>query len=176
MPVVPMRLLLSSCVSLLTLPARIQPTSRLLYMMTEPAQQQQHCVPCSTLDASHRLDPQDVELQLQGTWWKVSQTSSQIDCITRTFTARHFQAALDSLNAMGQIAECENHHPDFHLTGYRNVQVDIYTHTLQGITKNDILLARMLDDKVSIDYSPKWLQSQSIIDSNNKNNNQSTNK
>jgi len=79
--------------------------------------------------------------------------------ICRKYTARNFQAALDSINAMGAIAERENHHPDFHLTGYRNVEVVLFTHSLGGISMNDIELAKMLDADVIVDYSPKWLKS-----------------
>lgn len=65
---------------------------------------------------------------------------------------------MDAMNAMGAVAERENHHPDFHLTSYRNVEIVIYTHSLHGVTENDILLASMLDSEAKVDYSPKWLK------------------
>ena len=65
---------------------------------------------------------------------------------------------MDSLNAIGTIAERENHHPDMHLTGYRNVEIVLFTHSQGGITTNDIALARMIDDEVVIEFSPKWLK------------------
>jgi pterin-4a-carbinolamine dehydratase len=80
--------------------------------------------------------------------------------ISRKFTARNFQAAMNAVNAMGTIAEREQHHPDFHLTSYRHVQIDIYTHSVQGLTENDFILAHLLDTEVTIDYSPKWLNEQ----------------
>eukprot|EP00970_Alexandrium_tamarense_P015115 scaffold4733_cov170-Alexandrium_tamarense.AAC.29 len=79
--------------------------------------------------------------------------------MTKSYTARNFQAAMDSINAIGSIAERENHHPDFHLTGYRNVEIVLYTHSLGGISANDIALAKMIDAEVDIIYSPKWLKS-----------------
>eukprot|EP00579_Thalassiosira_antarctica_P000106 CAMPEP_0201869104 /NCGR_PEP_ID=MMETSP0902-20130614/2747_1 /ASSEMBLY_ACC=CAM_ASM_000551 /TAXON_ID=420261 /ORGANISM="Thalassiosira antarctica, Strain CCMP982" /LENGTH=101 /DNA_ID=CAMNT_0048394553 /DNA_START=156 /DNA_END=462 /DNA_ORIENTATION=- len=79
--------------------------------------------------------------------------------ISRSYMARNFQCAMDSLNAMGKIAERENHHPDMHLTGYRNVEIVLFTHTLDGISANDIALAKMIDAEVEFDYSPKWLKS-----------------
>ena len=69
-----------------------------------------------------------------------------------------FQAALDAINAMGAIAERENHHPDFHLASYREVRVDIYTHSVKGVTENDITLAELFMQEVKIVYSPKWLK------------------
>ena len=65
---------------------------------------------------------------------------------------------MNSLNAIGTIAERENHHPDMHLTGYRNVEIVLFTHSLGGITANDIALAKTIDDEVVIECSPKWLK------------------
>ena len=78
--------------------------------------------------------------------------------INRRFTAKNFQAALDCLNEVGRIAEEQNHHPDLHITNYRDVHIELYTHKLYGVTENDIVLAHAIDTKVSIEYSPKWLK------------------
>jgi 4a-hydroxytetrahydrobiopterin dehydratase len=79
--------------------------------------------------------------------------------IERQFTARHWQAAMDFLNAASTIAEAENHHPDLHLTGWRNVTVQLSTHAAGGLTLGDFVLAAKLDT-VEVDYSPKWLKEQ----------------
>ena len=84
--------------------------------------------------------------------------AAAVDAISRKFTARNFQSALDCINAMGNVAEREGHHPDFHLTSYRNVEVVLYTHSLGGVSANDVALAKMLDEEVDVDYSPKWLE------------------
>lgn len=78
--------------------------------------------------------------------------------ISRSYTARNFQSALNSINDIGKIAERENHHPDIHLTGYRNVEIVLFTHSLGGISANDIAMAKMIDAEVAFDYSPKWLK------------------
>ena len=54
--------------------------------------------------------------------------SAVIPVLVCDFTAKNFQAAMDALQAMGTIAERENHHPDFHLTNYRDVRIEIFTH------------------------------------------------
>eukprot|EP00573_Skeletonema_grethae_P012221 CAMPEP_0201695140 /NCGR_PEP_ID=MMETSP0578-20130828/7192_1 /ASSEMBLY_ACC=CAM_ASM_000663 /TAXON_ID=267565 /ORGANISM="Skeletonema grethea, Strain CCMP 1804" /LENGTH=140 /DNA_ID=CAMNT_0048180941 /DNA_START=160 /DNA_END=582 /DNA_ORIENTATION=- len=114
------------------------------------------CVPCESLDKSHLLSPQQVETELSSMkLWKLSEDSTKI---TRSYTARNFQSAMDSLNEIGKIAERENHHPDMHLTGYRNVEIVLFTHSLGGISLNDIAMAKMIDDEVSFNYSPKWLR------------------
>ena len=65
---------------------------------------------------------------------------------------------MDALKDIGEIAERENHHPDLHLTSYREVEIVIYTHSVGGITENDLILAKMLDDEIKVVYGPKWLR------------------
>ena len=65
---------------------------------------------------------------------------------------------MDSLVHIGKLAERENHHPDMHVTGYRNVEIVLFTHSLGGISSNDIAMARMIDAEVKFDYSPLWLK------------------
>ena len=135
------------------------------------------CVPCESLDKSHVLSQDAVEKELAESlnMWKLKpldggangkgdddqqqqQQQQQQHSISRSFTARNFQAALDAVNAIGAIAERENHHPDLHLTGYRNVEIVLYTHSLGGLSINDIELAKEIDT-VDVQYSPKWLKS-----------------
>jgi len=60
-------------------------------------------------------------------------------------------------NMAGEIAESEGHHPDLHLTGYRNVRVVLSTHAVGGLTLPDLVIAAKLD-ALPIKYSPKWLR------------------
>ena len=56
---------------------------------------------------------------------------------TRKFTAKNFAAAMLFLNKVGDLAEAETHHPDFHLTNYRDVRLVLSTHAVGGCVKND---------------------------------------
>ena len=118
------------------------------------------------MDTSALLSWDDVNQQLQSSprlaLWKQEMIGSDDDksipSLCCRFTAKNFQAAMDSLNAIGVIAEREQHHPNFHLTNYRDVQIDIYTHKLSGITSNDIELAKMISEEVAVAYSPQWFK------------------
>lgn len=90
------------------------------------------------------------------TAWKLIEGS--IPKLERTFTCVNFQAALDFINAAGAVAEKRNHHPDFHLTGYRNIQIVIYSHGLSGLTENDFDLCKNIDAECKVKYSPKFLK------------------
>jgi pterin-4a-carbinolamine dehydratase len=135
------------------------------------------CVPCEGQADSSRLsfDQAQVELaamtRTKPTVWTIQQhqqggieeksddtATNTILSLNRKFTAKNFQAALDAVNAMGTIAEREGHHPNFHLTNYRDVEVEIWTHSMNGLTRNDFVLADLISSEVKIEYSPKWLR------------------
>jgi 4a-hydroxytetrahydrobiopterin dehydratase len=124
------------------------------------------CVPCSTLDPSALLSRDQVEKALQESpelsLWKCVTKSmnngKDVLLLSFSFVAKNFQAAMDALNAFGAIAEREQHHPDFHLTSYRTVEIHLWTHKVGGITQNDIDMAQMFTTEVKIECSPKWLK------------------
>jgi 4a-hydroxytetrahydrobiopterin dehydratase len=65
--------------------------------------------------------------------------------IRREWRVKDFVTALDFFQRIGQIAEAEDHHPDLHLTGYRQVAIEISTHAVGGLTENDFILAAKID-------------------------------
>jgi 4a-hydroxytetrahydrobiopterin dehydratase len=65
--------------------------------------------------------------------------------IRRAWRVRDFLAGLDFFNRIAQLAEDEGHHPDLHLTNYRDVVVESTTHAVQGLTENDFILASKID-------------------------------
>jgi 4a-hydroxytetrahydrobiopterin dehydratase len=65
--------------------------------------------------------------------------------IRREWRVKDFPTALDFFNRIGAIAEAEDHHPDLHLTGYRNVAVELSTHAIGGLSENDFILAARID-------------------------------
>jgi len=87
----------------------------------------------------------------------------QIPTISRSFTCKNFQLAMDAINSIGVICEAENHHADLHIESYRNVRIVVYTHKVKGVTGNDIELARMIDG-VKVGYSPVWLKKHAEAD------------
>ena len=131
------------------------------------------CVPCSGMDESHLL-PVATLPNLVATRIPLWELAEDQKSISRTLVARNFQAALDAMNAMGVIAESQSHHPDFHLTQYRQLQIVVATHKLNGLTEVDFVLAELLDQRVPIDYSPKWLREHPEAQSTAKNNEQDT--
>lgn len=75
--------------------------------------------------------------------------------ITRKFTAKNWQCAADFFSHLSSVAEEEGHHPDFKLSSYREVQVDLTTHAIGALSMYDFILAAKID-KIPVVYSPKW--------------------
>mmetsp|Transcript_743 Transcript_743/g.1285 ORF Transcript_743/g.1285 Transcript_743/m.1285 type:complete len:139 (+) Transcript_743:186-602(+) len=119
------------------------------------------CIPCESMDSSLLLLPNLKETHnalSELKLWKATLGNNRVENISRSFTAKNFQSALDAINDIGLIAEREGHHPDIHLTSYREVEIVLTTHSLGGVTQNDITLAKIIDEKVKITYSPRWLK------------------
>lgn len=66
--------------------------------------------------------------------WIASQDGGRI---CRSFVAKNFLAAMEFLNRVATVAEEQGHHPDIHLTKYRNVEIQLYTHSMGGM---DVLI------------------------------------
>lgn len=65
--------------------------------------------------------------------------------LERSFTFRDFQQALDFTNRVGEIAERAGHHPAL-LTEWGKVTVTWWSHEMQGLHRNDFILAARTDE------------------------------
>src|SRR5262249_20534143 len=74
--------------------------------------------------------------------WRLSADGQRIH---REWKVKDFATALDFFNRVGRIAEDEDHHPDLHLVGYRNVAIELSTHAIGGLSENDFILAAKID-------------------------------
>ena len=68
-----------------------------------------------------------------------------LTAIFKNLRLENFVAAVDLIQKIALVAEGEGHHPDLHLTGYRNLQIEISTHAIGGLTENDFILAAKID-------------------------------
>lgn len=64
--------------------------------------------------------------------------------LERTFEFEDFAEAIDFVNAVAEIAEEEEHHPDIDIR-WNKVRLKLATHSAGGITKLDIQLATKID-------------------------------
>lgn len=64
--------------------------------------------------------------------------------IRRTFQFADFVQAMDFVNSVAKIANAENHHPDIHIF-YNKVTLELWTHTVNGLSENDFILAAKIE-------------------------------
>ncbi len=98
---------------------------------------QRRCVPCE--GGVPRLSLAEcLPLLKHVSGWVLN---DQATMISRSWLARDFMEAIGFFDNIAKLAEEEGHHPDLHLTGYRDVRVDIFTHAIGGLSENDFILA-----------------------------------
>lgn len=66
--------------------------------------------------------------------------------LERTFLFKNFQEALNFVNKVGAVAESEGHHPNIHLFDYKKVKIELYTHSIGGLSENDFILAARINE------------------------------
>ena len=74
------------------------------------------------------------------------QANTDHKMIYREFILLDFMAAIDLVHHIAKIAEEEKHHPDMHLTQYRNLRVGITTHEVGGLSEKDFIVAKKIND------------------------------
>jgi 4a-hydroxytetrahydrobiopterin dehydratase len=98
------------------------------------------CVPChGGVPALRGKELHALERELGDGWQVVGEHH-----LEREFRFPDFAQALAFTNRIGALAEEEGHHPDIHL-GWGHVRVEIWTHAINGLTRNDFVLAAKID-------------------------------
>jgi 4a-hydroxytetrahydrobiopterin dehydratase len=75
---------------------------------------------------------------------QLSGWDAQGDKLTKTFAFKDFVTAMEFLNRVAEVAESEQHHPDFSVH-YNKVDFLIWTHSVGGLSENDFILAAKID-------------------------------
>lgn len=104
---------------------------------------EQKCVACE--GGVIPFSPEEIEILLE----QVPGWSLLIDqkTISRKYIMEDFKDALRFVNEVGVIAENEGHHPDIHLVNFKEVQIDLRTHAIDGVSQNDFIVAAKIDDR-----------------------------
>ncbi|MBN1460581.1 MAG: 4a-hydroxytetrahydrobiopterin dehydratase [Armatimonadetes bacterium] len=66
------------------------------------------------------------------------------DKLEREFEFGDFRGSIDFINHVAEVAEEQGHHPDICLS-YNKVKLDLTTHKIGGLSKNDFILAAKID-------------------------------
>ena len=66
------------------------------------------------------------------------------DKLVRVFEFADFNAAFGWLTSVALLAEAEGHHPDISVS-WNRVELTLWTHTAEGLTRNDFIMAARID-------------------------------
>lgn len=100
-----------------------------------------HCRPCE--EGARPMSAKEAgELKSEVGNWNLEGVSR----LEKTFLFKNFQEALDFVNKVGALAEAEGHHPNIHLFDYKRVKIELYTHSIGGLSENDFILAARINE------------------------------
>lgn len=102
---------------------------------------EKECVPCHGGMPTLAGERADALLRELDAGWEVVDGHH----LQKSFEFPDFATALDFVNRVGELAESEGHHPDLHLSWGR-VEVEIWTHAVDGLTENDFVLAAKIEE------------------------------
>jgi 4a-hydroxytetrahydrobiopterin dehydratase len=115
-----------------------------LHAMTADELRRDRCKPLK--GASHRLEGDALQTALKAVPdWSLRDEGAAIG---RDFKFKGFLEALSFANALGWLAERENHHPDVEL-GWGYCRVRFSTHDVGGLSRNDFICAAKVDELVA---------------------------
>ena len=100
------------------------------------------CVPCRG-GVPTLTEAEIAELKPHVPDWRVVEVDG-IKRLTREFRFGDFKEAMAFAVKVGDLAEREGHHPDLHVA-WGKVGVEIWTHKINGLHRNDFILAAKTD-------------------------------
>ena len=102
---------------------------------------QKHCVPCEG-DTIPLSSDDSKELLKHVNQWTLIEDKE----IEKTYDFKNFNEAINFMNIVAQIAKKEDHHPDINLHDFKKVDIKISTHSIDGLSENDFILAAKIDE------------------------------
>ena len=98
------------------------------------------CVPChGDIEPLKGQAIYDLAKDISSDWQVIDEHH-----LEKEFKFNNFQQALNFVNKVGQLAESEGHHPGIYLS-WGKVKLAIWTHKIDGLNKNDFILAAKAD-------------------------------
>ncbi len=97
------------------------------------------CVPCES--SMPPLEEEEISSLLK----QVSGWGLKEGHVYKKFKFKDFIEAMKFVNSVADIAEQEGHHPDI-CVHYSKIEIEIWTHAINGLSENDFILAAKIDE------------------------------
>jgi 4a-hydroxytetrahydrobiopterin dehydratase len=98
------------------------------------------CVPCSQGDDPLKGDKAREMLADLDPAWRIVDDHH----LTRDYRFKDFKEAMGFANQVADLAEAESHHPELRV-GYGRLGIELFTHKVGGLSRNDFILAAKID-------------------------------
>ena len=113
--------------------------------MTTDELDKKHCVPCEG-----GVEPLDMAAAKQiaqaiDPAWSIADDATHI---VREFKFSNYAKTISFVNAVAWIAEAEDHHSDL-VVKYGSCRVKYSTHSIGGLSENDFICAKKIDNMIS---------------------------
>lgn len=113
---------------------------KIMNIETKHGLAEKKCIPCEgNVPPLNESEVAELEKEISSDW-KVVENKK----IFREFSFVNYKHTMDFVNKVAAIAEEEGHHPDMHVY-YGRVDVELWTHSIDGLTENDFILAAKID-------------------------------
>ena len=113
-------------------------------MSNEDCLLKSQCIPCQgCIPPLNHEESEKLLEQLSGGWQVIDERH-----IEKEYKFKNFRQALNFVNKVGELAEAQGHHPDIYLA-WGKVKLKIWTHKIDGLHKNDFVLAAKADELLS---------------------------
>jgi len=98
------------------------------------------CVPCE--GGTPAFDPKQIAEYRENIEesWKVIEYKK----IVKEYHFKNYIQTISFVNKVAALAEEENHHPVLHVY-YGKVVIELWTHSVNGLSENDFILAAKID-------------------------------
>lgn len=100
----------------------------------------QKCAPCNDKQPKMKLNEIQLHLKQLNNFWDLDQKEH----LYKNFKFIDFNGSISFANRIAEVAEKLGHHPDLHIS-YSNLEVEIWTHKIDGLSENDFILAKYID-------------------------------
>jgi len=100
------------------------------------------CVPCEA--GAPTVTPGELlEYSKEIPLWEVYGNNTKI---RREFEFANFAEAIKFIDRVAGVAESEGHHPNIYLFDYKKVKLELWTHKIGGLHRNDFVMAAKFDN------------------------------
>jgi 4a-hydroxytetrahydrobiopterin dehydratase len=101
------------------------------------------CQPCNGDTSPLTMEEAAIYIPFISEEWEVIKGKK----LQRIFICRNFLRSMLLVNGLAYLAEYERHHPDM-VISYDRVVIDFTTHAIEGLSKNDFIMAAKVDAMV----------------------------